>query len=71
MSQLPSEETTTLPATPEEAQAEIGRLEGDKDFTAAYLDAYNDGHPEAQARMTDLHKIAAGEPPFRKIQTSI
>lgn len=42
-----------------DAQAELRRLEGDKDFRAAYLDRGHPGHSEAVRRMTELSQKAA------------
>lgn len=55
--------------TPEAAQAEVRRLEGDKDFRAAYLTQNHPGHAEAVRRMTELqvraNPNAVGQSPGR------
>lgn len=49
----------TLPAA--DPEAEVKKLEGDKDFVAAYLDGSHPGHKEAVRRMNDaLAKASAG-----------
>jgi len=45
--------------TPEQARAELTRLEADKEFRAAYLDRGHPGHGEAVQRMTALAERAA------------
>jgi len=47
------------PLSAEGARAELTRLEGDRDFRAAYLDRGHPGHGEAVRRMTELAERAA------------
>lgn len=55
--------------TPEAAQAEVRRLEGDREFRAAFLTQNHPGHAEAVRRMTDLqlraNPNAVGQSPGR------
>lgn len=44
--------------TPQAAQAEIGRLRMDKEFSAAYYDKNHPGHTAAVERMATLHNAA-------------
>lgn len=45
--------------TPEEANEQIGTLQSDKEFMAAYMDKKNPGHQAAVQKMSKLHDIAA------------